>query len=183
MIFRTLQLLVTLLWILVPHMGVLYVRLWTVFWPLWTRTIYTRTQYVKFHMISRSRLQYIVETHETTNMRSIVKWSLSESDVRSQQLKGNIKYMWGRRFYEKDCFMGFNSTLITANIYKTWFNFCADRARKSYANSQIESLYKLSLDSKEMVWILMSDHDMFFIFLADQPSVPCKDNLCKDPIC
>ena len=109
------------------------------------RTIYTRTQFVKFHMISRFRLQYIVETHETTNMRSIVKWSLSESDVRSQQLKGNIKYMWGRRFYEKDCFMGFNSTLITANIYKTWFNFCADRARKSYANSQIESLYKLSL--------------------------------------
>ena len=110
-----------------------------------SRTIYIRTQFVKFHMISRFRLQYIVETHETTNMRSIVKWSLSESDVRSQQLKGNIKSIRGRKFYEKNCFMGFKSTLITANLYKTWFNFCADRARKSYANSQIESLYKLSL--------------------------------------
>ena len=83
-------------------------------------------------------------------MRSNSKLSLSMKNVRSQQSKGNHKYWWLRRFCEKYCVMGFKSTLITANLYKTWFDVRTDRTRKSYANWQFPSFmygpwFKLSL--------------------------------------
>ena len=72
---------------------------------------------------------------------------MSEGDVRSQQLKGNIKYIRGRRFYEKKVLWA-SRVLYLLQIF-TKPDLISVQTEQG--NPQIGSLYKLSLVPQQTV--------------------------------